>query len=132
MAETPPLRKFMFDKSFDNAVDVRTATPERKPVTLKPEQVDALKKEAFDAGFAAGQKTLGDEQTQQLKATIAQLDNRMAQSDRKLQEVHKAQEEQLRQCRSRYRAQNSSRLHGAQRVAGNRIHAERRDRRYAA
>jgi len=76
MADNPSVRKFMFDTSFDSAVDQRAA-PERKPVTLKPEQIDALKKEAWDEGFAAGQKASGDEKQHQLMVTLAQMESRM-------------------------------------------------------
>ncbi len=57
MAESPPTRKFMFNKSFDMGSAAPTRAAERKPVTLNPDQFDALKKESYDAGVAAGQKT---------------------------------------------------------------------------
>jgi flagellar assembly protein FliH len=77
MTELPSIRKFMFDHSFDqSAVAVRAS--ERKPVTLKPEQVDALKKESYDQGFAAGQKAGTDEQTNQTNALLTRLDERLA------------------------------------------------------
>jgi len=98
MADTP-LRKFMFDKSFDDAVDTPSAkASERKPVTLKPEQIDALKKEAWDVGFAAGQKTNSDDQAQQLKIALSHLEDRIGHLMENLQVVYQAQEEQLRKA----------------------------------
>ena len=72
-----PVRKFMFDRPFDAGAAVRP--PERKPVTLKPEQVDAFKKESYDAGFAAGQQAGHDAQQQQIHATLVQIDGRLTQ-----------------------------------------------------
>ncbi|MDD4616247.1 MAG: FliH/SctL family protein [Alphaproteobacteria bacterium] len=54
------LRKFMFERSFDDASVVHRVQ-ERKAVLLKPEQFDALKRENYDAGFEAG-KTAGKEE----------------------------------------------------------------------
>jgi flagellar assembly protein FliH len=65
-------------------------------VTLKPDQLDAVKKEAWDEGFAAGQKANADEQAHQLMGTLSQLDSRMVHLIENFQAVHKAQEAQLR------------------------------------
>jgi flagellar assembly protein FliH len=73
MADAP--RKFMFDRSFDPGAAARG--PERKPVTLKPEQYDALRKETFDAGFAAGQKAALDEQQSLILAALARVEERL-------------------------------------------------------
>lgn len=67
-AEAPVTRKFMFERSFDGSAAHRA--PERKPVTLKPDQYDALKQEAYDQGFAMGKKAGIDEQTSQLMALL--------------------------------------------------------------
>jgi flagellar assembly protein FliH len=71
--ETAAVRKFMFERSFDDATIVHRAA-ERKPVLMKPEQIDALKKEFYDSGYGAGQKAGKDEQAAQLAALIATLD----------------------------------------------------------
>ena len=68
-------RKFMFERSFDAPAAARA--PERKPVTLKPEQYDALKKESYDQGFAAGHKTGLDEQTGQMMALLARIGDKI-------------------------------------------------------
>ena len=46
------------------------ARRERKPVTLKPDSSTRLRRNAYDAGFAAGSKADADEQTRQLTATL--------------------------------------------------------------
>lgn len=75
MSDAAPTRKFMFERSFDGAPGTRA--PERKPVTLKPEQYDALKQEAYDVGFAAGHKAGLDEQTERLTATTLQVGHKI-------------------------------------------------------
>jgi flagellar assembly protein FliH len=67
-----PTRKFLFERSFDPSAAVRV---ERKPVTLKPEQYDALKQESYDQGFTAGRQAGHDEQTAALMATIDRVGN---------------------------------------------------------
>ena len=74
MGEKPTTRRFLFDQSFDAAA---VRVPERKPVTLKPEQVDALKQESFDDGFAAGHKVGAEEQLSQLMTTLEALGGRV-------------------------------------------------------
>ena len=70
-ADMPPPRKFMFDHSFDGQAGVRV--PERKPVTLKPEQYDALKQESYDSGFTAGRKAGFDDQTDKMMQLIERV-----------------------------------------------------------
>ena len=65
-----PMRKFMFDRSFDDVAMAQRAQ-ERKPVLMKPEQIDAMQKEAHDRGFAAGKQAGQDEQTAKLTALMA-------------------------------------------------------------
>ncbi|MDE2030547.1 MAG: hypothetical protein KGI97_08315, partial [Alphaproteobacteria bacterium] len=72
-APSTPARKFMFDLSFDDASVVHRA-PERKPVLMKPEQIDALKKESRDEGFAAGREAGHDAQTAALGQTMVALE----------------------------------------------------------
>ncbi len=76
MVDAPPLRKFMFDRSFDGGAGAQTVE-RRVPVTLKPEQLDALKKESFDAGFVEGQKAGLDQQTHKLHTAVTHLDARL-------------------------------------------------------
>jgi flagellar assembly protein FliH len=94
-AETPSLRKFLFEHSFDNAAGAARA-PERKPVTLKPEQYDALKKESYDLGFAAGQKTGFDEQAERLAATLAEVGQTIEAMIGNMQALQKQSEQGMR------------------------------------
>lgn len=74
--ETAPARKFMFDRSFDDATVVHRAQ-ERKPVLMSPDQIDALKKESFDAGFEAGKPAGKDEQIDRQNKTMSQIDRNL-------------------------------------------------------
>ncbi len=90
-----PARKFMFDLSFDSTAAVPQA-PERKPVLMKPEQLDDLKKESFDEGFAAGKKDGLDQQTAALHALTERVDQNIAALVARMGELAKEQEEQTR------------------------------------
>jgi flagellar assembly protein FliH len=96
-ADTAPARKFMFERSFDDAAVVHRA-PERKPVFMKPEQIDALKKESHDAGFAAGQKAereeKREEQAKRLNAVLAKVEESLASLLKNLDTLAHEQEEQ--------------------------------------
>jgi flagellar assembly protein FliH len=87
----------MFDRSFDGATNV-TRAPERKPVTLKPDQLDTLKQESWDSGFSAGQKATGDVETQKLAAIFAQIDSRLAALAANAHAAHLEQEKLLRRA----------------------------------
>ncbi len=77
MANAPARQKFMFDRTFEADATARPA--ERKPVTLKPDQYDALKKESFDQGFADGHAAGLNEIARQVAATLALIDQRVIQ-----------------------------------------------------
>jgi flagellar assembly protein FliH len=93
-AEPAPTRKFMFERSFDASAANRA--PERKPVTLKPDQYDALKKESYDAGFAAGQKAGLDEQTTQMMLLLAKIEGKIDQMADTMDMIHKDNETNVR------------------------------------
>jgi flagellar assembly protein FliH len=92
MADTPPARKFLFDRSFDDG-STAARGHERKPVTLKPEQVDALKKEAYDAGLVAGQKAVGDAKTEQLAELMGQIEKSLHALVDNVAMIHKQQKD---------------------------------------
>lgn len=73
MGDSPPIRKFMFERSFDDAAARAMPARERRPVTLTPEQFDALKKEQHDAGFAAGQAASAEAQARHLGAAVTRI-----------------------------------------------------------
>jgi flagellar assembly protein FliH len=74
-APDAPIRKFMFERSFENDAGHRAPLRERRPVTLTPEQFDALKKEAYDGGFAAAQKASVESQAQHLNIAVDRIGN---------------------------------------------------------
>lgn len=94
-SETATLRKFMFERSFDGQAGTRV--PERKPVTLKPDQYDALKKESYESGFAAGRAAGVDEQTTKLMALLDQVGGKIDQMLNTLQSLQKQSDEGMRQ-----------------------------------
>lgn len=96
VVETPPLRKFMFDRSFDGSISANAPERARGPVTLKPEQVDALKKDAYDIGFAAGQKAGVEEHDLYVRTALAHIDAQMNTLVEGLSAAQKDQEAQLR------------------------------------
>jgi len=94
--ETAPVRKFMFDQSFDDATIVHRAA-ERKPVLMKPEQLDQLKKEGYDVGFEAGKSAGRDEQAKHLAAVLAKVDQNVTTLIKSFVALSHEQEHQTRQ-----------------------------------
>src|ERR1700733_4665621 len=64
------IRKFMFDRTFDDTSGPVHHARDRRPVTLTYEQLETLKKEARDAGFAAGRAAAAEDQAKHLNATV--------------------------------------------------------------
>ncbi len=96
--ETGPARKFTFDRSFDHqSAGAAARPPERKPVTLTPEQLDALKKAAWDDGFAAGRAAGADEHGRALLSMLGRIDERLGQFAGRMGEIREEQEARLRQ-----------------------------------
>jgi flagellar assembly protein FliH len=84
-------RKFMFDRSFDDATVVHRAQ-ERKPVLMKPEQIDALRKEGFDAGFDAGKQADKDEQMVRLSLLMTLIEENITAVVARLDQMAREQE----------------------------------------
>jgi len=93
---TPTVRKFMFERSFDDA-EVVLRTPERKPILMKPDQIDTLKKESYDAGFSAGKAEGHEEQITQQTIILKKLDQDMSALVAHLAAIVKEQEEHTRE-----------------------------------
>ncbi|MDR3450508.1 MAG: FliH/SctL family protein [Alphaproteobacteria bacterium] len=93
-ADDLPARKFMFDRSFDSHAPKVVA--ERKPVLMKPEQIDALKKEGHDAGFEAGRQAGLDAQAAETAKILASIDNNVTALMQKLAELNDEQNKQTR------------------------------------
>lgn len=68
-----PARKFMFDRSFDNAGGPVHPARDRRPVTLTYEQLEAIKKEAHVAGFTAGRNAAAEDQAKHLNTTVDKI-----------------------------------------------------------
>lgn len=121
MVETPPLRKYMFDRSFDGAGGTAAVERPRGPVTLRPEQVDALKKEAYDIGFTAGKTAGVSEQEQFIRATLAQIDARINDLVHNLDSLQKEQDDNLRKtimAIARKLLPDLTQRHGLQEIQG--------------
>ncbi len=98
MADTPPLRKFMFEQSFEGMVGGK-ALPERsnKPVLMKPEQIEQLKREAYDAGFAVGKVAGQEEQIERQTGAITRAEEQIT---RLIQNIDAWRQEQETRMRS--------------------------------
>ncbi|MDD3030500.1 MAG: FliH/SctL family protein [Alphaproteobacteria bacterium] len=94
--KTAPARKFMFDYSFDNAKVVHRA-PERKAVLMKPDQIDAFKKEAYEKGFAEGKMEGKDEQIAQQSHILDQVGKSLGAVLEAIKTIEHDQELQTRQ-----------------------------------
>ncbi|MFA5040235.1 MAG: FliH/SctL family protein [Bdellovibrionales bacterium] len=94
-APNAPVRKYMFDLSFDDATEVHRA-PERKPVVMKPEQIDALKKESYDAGYYAGTKDGKEAQVAEQSAILNRIDQNVSALIKNMDAVTQEQENQIR------------------------------------
>jgi len=97
MADTP-IRKFMFERSFDDTKAAKGPVRDRRPVTYTWEQLEALKKEVHDASFAAGKQAALEEQTQHIKATVARIDDTIARLLEQAETARKAQEPRVREA----------------------------------
>jgi flagellar assembly protein FliH len=86
----------MFDHSFEGATAANKPA-ERKPVTLKPEQVDALKQESYDAGFEAGRKAGINDQTQRLMGLVTTIGERLTTAIDLMLQQRQQQDQQLHQ-----------------------------------
>jgi len=85
----------MFERSFDDAAIVHRAQ-ERKPVLMKPEQVDAMKKESYDTGFAAGKLAGKEEQVAEQTSVLNTIDQNVTSLIKNIATIAQEQEEQTR------------------------------------
>ena len=95
-SDTAPARKFMFDRSFDAAAAAQRVV-ERKPVLMKPEQIDRLKQEAYDEGFASGKTAGSNEQTAQLAKLMLTIDHNVTGLMQNLAKIAQEQDAHTRQ-----------------------------------
>jgi flagellar motor switch protein FliG len=93
----PPVKKFMFERSFDD-VSIAQRAVERKPVLMKPEQIDALKKEGYDAGYDAGHQAGQQDQAALLAAIMARVEQRLDAFMKTMGEIAQQQDEYTRKA----------------------------------
>ena len=93
--EPAMIRKFMFDRSFNDETAVNRP-PERKPVLMKPEQIDALKKEAFDEGVLIGRKEGMDQQSARISAILTKVEQNVSALIQSISDIAKEQEDHVK------------------------------------
>ena len=87
-------RKFMFDKSFDQIVNPRPQ--ERPAITLRPEQLEQIKKDAYETGYTAGRKATGEEDTLRQTSILTRIAAELTDLVQNMQLLHVQHEKQLR------------------------------------
>ena len=95
MAEPTPVRKFLFDRSFDDGLGMGEAEKPKPVFTL--EQMEATRQEAYASGFAAGQKATQDEQQQAFNLFFARLEQQLGLLVKEGMDVWRAQLSHLEQ-----------------------------------
>lgn len=98
MTELPSIRKFMFDREFDDPAKAKSRDQKSKHVTLTLDQLEAVKKEAHEAGLAAGRKIGGDELTRHLETLLTHLRGQIDKLVSEADAVRKDQERALREA----------------------------------
>lgn len=89
-------RKFMFDQSFDQLVAKAQGQDRNKPVTLKPEQLEQIKREAYDQGFAAAQASAQEAEAAQHTRLLARIDEQVTRALHKMDAMRGDQDQALR------------------------------------
>lgn len=96
LTEETPLKKFMFTRSFDTGHAAQTAEREKKPVLMKPEQIDAIKQEAHDQGFTAGRQAGLDAQLAAHAELLTRLDQHILTLTQSLSTLHEQEDKKTR------------------------------------
>ncbi len=73
---TPP-RKYLFDLTFDNGQNIKTAEREKPKPTFTQEQLDLEKQASFEQGMQAGQKSMMEDQQQYMNALLTKIDQNL-------------------------------------------------------
>ena len=91
-------RRFLFDLSFDNEVALRNMPKkEKEKPTFSEEDLAAAKKEALEAGVAAGKNAMLDSQQQQMNLMLSALENKLKNILDQATDYHDKQMSQMRQ-----------------------------------
>lgn len=94
--EATPMRKFMFDQSFDQIAANLRAQDANKPVTLKPNQIEQIKREAYDSGFAAGKQAAQEEGLARQTTMLGQIEEQLTRLFHHVDHAQHEQEGELR------------------------------------
>jgi len=97
MTDTP-IRKFMFERSFDAGAAANAPARDRRPVTYTWEQIEALRKEIYESGFAAGKKAATEELTQHIATTVTKMSADIARLLEQAETARQAQEPRVREA----------------------------------
>lgn len=73
MSEINPVRKFLFDRSFEDGLALEITAPP----SFTQEQLEAARQEGHNAGFTEGQKALAENQQQYANVLLAQIDRQL-------------------------------------------------------
>ncbi len=76
-SSTPPARKFLFERSFEEDLALSLAGQERTRQVFTLEQLEAAKQEAYQNGMAAGQKATMETQQQAMNALLKQVEQKL-------------------------------------------------------
>ena len=77
--EPPLVRKFMFERSFADAVRLATSELEPPPAVYTEAEMEATHCQAYESGYTEGQKSMADDQRQLMNALLSQLNQRLGQ-----------------------------------------------------
>ena len=95
MTDQGQARKFLFDLTFDNGMNKKSAEREKPKPTYSQEQLDEAKKLAYEEGLAAGQRAMMEDQQQYLNVLLSQMDQKLSHV---LEASKSIWERQLQQC----------------------------------
>jgi flagellar assembly protein FliH len=75
--ETSSIRKFLFDRSFDDEPGSGSKKRARAKQTFTSEQIEAARKESCEEGFTTGQKAAMENQQQVMNVLLSGLDQKL-------------------------------------------------------
>ncbi len=77
MDDTQPLRKFMFERTFVGTLDTSILTQDEVKPTFSLDQMEITRNQAYESGFAAGQKSMEEDQRQKMNELLAQVTQKL-------------------------------------------------------
>ena len=76
--ESTTPRKYLFDLTFDNGQNKKTAEREKPKPTFTQEQLDLEKQASFEQGMQAGQQSMMEDQQQYMNALLTKIDQNLS------------------------------------------------------